>query len=80
VSLYRKISFALLALLTFPLAAWLFVSWNIYGMAGFDCADRAGDVEVCVQVLHRQILLQAGAALVVWALAAWLTFRNWGQK
>jgi hypothetical protein len=80
VSLYRKISFALLAPLIFALAAWLFGSWNSYGMAGFDCADRAGDVEVCVQILHRQILLQAGAALVVWALAAWLTFRNWGQK
>jgi hypothetical protein len=80
VSLYRKISVALLALLTFALAAWLFGNWYSYGMVRFGCADRAGDVEVCVQVFHRQILLQAGTALAVWALAAWLTFRNWGQK
>jgi hypothetical protein len=65
------------ALLTFGVAYWLFVSWYVYSMAEFDCADRTIDVATCASAIHWKVGLRAAIPTAAWGVLGWLLTQAW---
>ena len=75
----RKWDIALFALFTLGCTGWILFNWWGLHLLVFDCEDPTGQL-TCDQVIERAFAWRAGATILVWGLAGWLTFRKRGTK
>ena len=75
----RNWHIVLFALFTLGCVAWLVLNWVSFNLLSFPCEDPTGQLS-CEQVVDRAFAWRAGGTFLVWALAAWLTFRKQGEK
>jgi hypothetical protein len=68
--------FVAFLLASLALIGWLFFATMNYLGAGFDCADRTINWEVCAEAIRTPIAVKTVCLVALWAVGLWLVIRE----